>query len=294
MANDPIIAQSVGRLAWDQSGQVSKIEPVWHVLAVFDRACNLVTPNGDVIALVLPEIGDGPLNIVVEKLDQSLGLVQPGMVATLRDARLLIGEVEVRLDQAAVWDPCPDWERLRRDRERLESRLMLVQVIALRHAPAGRLLALLVGQSGNPPYLTAVRQAAEGLRAAWRSGWTTAAAQLAGLGEGLTPAGDDFLSGVMLWAWLAHPDPEPFCRRLAEAAAPRTTTLSAALLRAAGRGECSAPWHRLLGALADGPEDRLEEAVQGVLSCGHTSGADILAGFLYQNVYAATRVPDPL
>ena len=33
-----------------------------------------------------------------------------------------------------------------------------------------------------------------------------AASQLAGLGSGLTPAGDDFLVGVMLWAWLLHPD----------------------------------------------------------------------------------------
>jgi hypothetical protein len=110
---------------------------------------------------------------------------------------------------------------------------------------------------------------------------TELAAQLAGLGSGLTPAGDDFLMGVMLRAWLTHPEPEPFCQQIVEIAVPRTTTLSAALLRAASRGECSAAWHTLLTALESGAQPQLEKAVQAILSHGHTSGADILAGFLW-------------
>jgi hypothetical protein len=103
---------------------------------------------------------------------------------------------------------------------------------------------------------------------------------LAGLGGGLTPAGDDFLTGVMLWAWLTHLEPQGFCRRLFEASAARTTMLSAAFLRSAAEGECSAAWHDLLAALDGGPEQQLAEAVASVLSFGHTSGADALAGFV--------------
>jgi len=107
------------------------------------------------------------------------------------------------------------------------------------------------------------------------------AAQLAGLGSGLTPAGDDFLTGVMLWAWLAHSNPREFSRALVAAAAPRTTTLSAAFLRAAAEGECSAPWHRVLAALVGGAEDVLAASIRQVVACGATSGADTLAGFLW-------------
>jgi hypothetical protein len=89
----------------------------------------------------------------------------------------------------------------------------------------------------------------------------------------------------MLWAWLAHPAPARLCRALAKAAVDRTTTLSAAFLRAAARGECSAPWHALLAALSDGlseeEEARITAAVQKILARGATSGADSLAGFLY-------------
>jgi hypothetical protein len=110
---------------------------------------------------------------------------------------------------------------------------------------------------------------------------SAAARQLAGLGNGLTPAGDDFLTGVMLWAWLAHPQPQRFSALLAETAVPRTTTLSAAFLQAAAEGECSIAWHRLLQALAAGDERNLVGVVASVLATGQTSGADALAGFLW-------------
>ena len=120
------------------------------------------------------------------------------------------------------------------------------------------------------------------------AGWQGAPSQLAagasclaGLGGGLTPSGDDFLAGAMLAAWLSHSVPERVCQLLLHTAAPRTTVLSAALLRAAAAGACSAPWHRLLAALANGGEEQLPSAVEEVLAHGHTSGADALAGFLW-------------
>jgi hypothetical protein len=94
----------------------------------------------------------------------------------------------------------------------------------------------------------------------------------------------------MIAAWLAHPDPRSACRVLLDAAAPRTTVLAAAFLGAAADGQCTPAWHRLLDALAQPPGDAesqgapagdpLTAAVQDVLSFGHTSGADMLAGFL--------------
>jgi len=174
------------------------------------------------------------------------------------------------------------------------SRLPLLHALCLRHAPAGSLMALLeTPLPGDVParaILSTAQEAAEALREGWgsdRERLQEGAAGLAGLGGGLTPAGDDFLTGVMLWAWLAHPTPASPCRTIVEVAAPRTTTLSAAFLQAAGRGECSAAWHALLAALSEGLNEEDEEqeakitvAVQEVLAHGATSGADGLAGFL--------------
>ena len=244
----------------------------WHVLAVFERACDLVTPSDDVIALVLPEIGDGPLNIVVDGRPGVFAGVEPGAPATAEGTTLRLSNLEIRLARAAVWEPCPDWERLRRNWKQIESRLPLVRDLALRQAPPDSLLALLSPELGITGFRAPLGR---------QPVMSDLATQFAGLGGGLTPAGDDFLIGVMLQTWLAHPDPAPLCQTLVEIAAPRTTALSAAFLRAAAKGECNTPWHRLFTTLVDDGQEQLAAATREALSYGYTSGADTLAGFLW-------------
>ncbi len=260
---------------------------VARALGVFERACNLVAPDGDVMALVIPQVGDGPLNVVIHGAAGCFDGIEPGAQATLEGERLRIGGLEVELGTAAVWEPRPDWDALRALRTTIEPRLPLLRALCLRYAPAPGLLALLEHPPPGDALAGAVLAAAREAVAALREGWggdlarlQEGAAKLAGLGHGLTPSGDDYLSGVMLWAWLAHPDPAPFCRALSQAAAPRTTTLSAAFLRAAARGECGAAWHALLAVLGEGDETEIAAAARDIVRFGATSGADSLAGFL--------------
>jgi hypothetical protein len=91
--------------------------------------------------------------------------------------------------------------------------------------------------------------------------------RLAGRGEGLTPAGDDLLAGYAAALVLFHG------RRLeavalTEAAAARTTRLSATLLRHAARGELPEPAHALLEDGDPGP----------LLRFGHSSGRCLRKG----------------
>jgi hypothetical protein len=261
---------------------------VGRVLAVHRRACNLVTEQGDVIALVAPEIGDGPLNIVLGHWPDFLGDVQAGKRVTYGPTRLVFNGLGIDLEAADTWEPCPDWEALRVRRSAAESSLASLAALCLEHDPANALLPLL-GSSSPLQGLAAILtkqfcEAAGQLEAGWggdQGALAEGGAALAGLGDGLTPAGDDFLVGVMLWAWLAHPAPEQFCSTLAEAAAPRTMILSAAFLWAAARGQCSAAWHKLLAALAEGRSAEIAGAARGVLAHGASSGLDALIGFLY-------------
>ena len=261
------------------------------VLAVFDRACNLVTQDGDVLTLVIPQVGDGPLNVVVDGASGLFAGVGTSAVAKLAGERLQVDGLWVDLEGTAVWEPRPDWETLRARRTAIGSWLPHLRALCLRHAPAGSLLALLGGSPPEDTSTHATLSAAQKATVALQEGWAgdpqrlhEGAAGLAGLGSGLTPAGDDLLAGAMLWAWLDHPTPELFCPAVARVAAPRTTTLSAALLKAAARGECSAAWHALISALSmgqrEGARDKITEAVHEILSRGATSGADSLAGFL--------------
>ena len=259
------------------------------VLAVFEQACDLLTSDGQVVALVTPHIGDGPLNVVVDGAQEIFARIYAGAPVRLAGERLWVGAIGIELGNAATWEPCPDWDTLRARRTAILPHLAHLRALCLDLAPAGSFLALLgapaPGNAVARDTLSAAQAAAEALREGWegdREQLRAAAAGLAGLGGGLTPAGDDFLAGAMLRAWLVHPTPGPPCRTLIEVAAPRTTALSAAFLRAAARGECSAPWHALLAALAGDDEKETTAAARDVLSHGATSGADSLAGFLYE------------
>lgn len=260
------------------------------VLGVFQRACLLQLTRDEVVALVFPEIGDGPLNVVVHEQQGVFAPMEPDTPVRLDEDRLYVGELETLLDQAMVWEPRPAWEQLRRYHATILEHLPRLCAQALQCVPPESLWELLVGPAADLAYAGPAKQAAEDLRAAWGCGWEAdgrvkaSAERLAGLGCGLTPAGDDFLAGAMLWAWLAHRNPEPFCQVVLEAAAPRTTTLSVAFLRATAKGECTAAWHHLLSSLMNSAERELEVAVQGVMSHGHTSGADMLAGFVWMGL----------
>jgi hypothetical protein len=244
-------AHSISRTVW---ATLTEQPFTGHVLAVFEHACSLAIPNGGVIALVLPEIGDGPLNIVVNASPTDLEIQKPGMPVRLTGPWLRIGTLEISLDNAKIWEPRPDWNALRAQLSNYKDRFRFLESSARRQAAEGSLLLPVAKGTPTPrpgpstgsrleqAAFQITRQAAEALHAGLdgdKSRLHWGVAQLAGLGRGLTPAGDDFLAGVMLWMWLAHPNPDRLCQQIVTIAAPRTTPLSASFLCAVAKGECS-------------------------------------------------------
>ncbi|MDA3625272.1 DUF2877 domain-containing protein [Saccharopolyspora sp. WRP15-2] len=117
-----------------------------------------------------------------------------------------------------------------------------------------------------------------------------AATSLLGLGPGLTPAGDDFLTGIALLAAQPHSTLSwinPLIGQALDDGPERTTPLSRATLRAALRGRARQGLLDLLRVLLDpapvGDEllaRQLRLHAGPVVGIGHTSGTDILSGLL--------------
>lgn len=116
---------------------------------------------------------------------------------------------------------------------------------------------------------------------------TAAARSLIGLGFGLTPSGDDILTGL---AVLAAADGMRLATALPALVAAvaetdeatletRTTPVSAATLAEAVAGRARARVHDLVAAIAGDVAARpFADAIARVREIGHTSGADVLTG----------------
>lgn len=262
------------------------------VLNAFDRACNLVNQDGALLALLASPHGLNPFALVIDSTEpapfRALSTASPVSVTPLS---LSIGALQIQIMAVDEWNPLPDWPAVRAclapaaNPEWAEA----LAALALGVCPRGSLLELYTTEARaerEQLFLERARRGAVSLAAGLSAGsletCRMGVSDLAGLGGGLTPAGDDFIVGALLAVWVGRfgPQAEALCGPIAEIAAARTTLLSAAYLRAAARGECMQPWHALFHALCASSTGHLPLATRDLLSIGHTSGADALAGFL--------------
>jgi|APTNR8051073442_1049403.scaffolds.fasta_scaffold21188_2 hypothetical protein len=242
------------------------------ILHVFEDACNLVNENGDVLSIVRQKIGEGPFNLVVpENVLFSKHLASESSVS-IRGDELIFGELTISFAYAKTWNPQPEWEVLQKKKETILARLDELQIANDR------------GHSFNTNFITIQSPLSNSLTASLANAdlpsARTAAKKLAGLGMGLTPSGDDFLMGAIHAAWILHPVETAghLAKEIAETAAALTTSLSAAWLRSAGRGEAGILWHELFNSLLLNADVKLP--ITSILSIGETSGADAFAGFV--------------
>ena len=104
-----------------------------------------------------------------------------------------------------------------------------------------------------------------------------------GLGEGLTPAGDDLVLGYLLainrWGDLLCPDQDgpEINQTIRQAAHRKTNTLSANLIECASLGQADERLIQALDGIMTGEPDP-DTCVTLLLSWGHTSGTYVLAG----------------
>lgn len=243
------------------------------ILHVFYRACDLINERREVLSIVTPQIGNGPFTLVLEDEVLFSQYLDIESSVSFHDDKLTLGNLTVNAAEAKLWAPRPAWEDLHAKREDI-----LNQITAL---PAFHY------QSSLPTQLLSTFSIS--LAVANLAASLTSAKQLAGLGIGLTPSGDDFMMGAIYAAWIIHPTDiaKILAEEIANTAAPLTTSLSSAWLKSAGRGEAGIRWHEFFRSLISGDPASIQKAMDKILAVGETSGADALAGFV--SVFAAQR-----
>ncbi len=271
--------------------------------SVFRKAANIAIDD-TMLALLshdLPRMPNGVRlpSIVAEGL---LPQLQPGMEVRIGNERLLIParNFSLHLPEMPAWEPRPGiaghlWRRETvAQHARLLGRYLADQPQQKGLAPL--IGPLLLGQPELAQETPLSRMALPKLRmltlASWMqdsTGVEEATRGLAGLGPGLTPAGDDALAGFASIMALLSPQLSAdgasrrhIARTIAAIARPRTTALSAVLLAHAACGEVAEQLGTLLLSLSL-PAEASEVvllAADRVLAFGACSGGDTLLGIL--------------
>ena len=246
------------------------------LLHLFQNTCNLANEMDEIISLVLPGVGAGPFALVIDETRPYPEYISPDSPISIGSTELRIGQLVIDLETVTLWNPVVAWDRLQSQKAIWQQRLpelermvanyrrQLIEATAVtqQRLQEGVILLLKQLQARNQP----------GIQAGVR--------QLAGLGRGLTPAGDDILLGMIYGLRAVQPEAQcqPLIEWMVATALPLTTTLSGAWFKAAGRGEAVEAWHQLCQwLLVEG--HRWRAAAGRILETGYSSGADALWGF---------------
>ncbi len=254
------------------------------VLGVHRAVVNLVDADGGLVPLAADAVGGLPDGILVADAPDFTHVgIRPGMDARWGAEALLVPDAAllVRTGDAADWSPriathgATAWPRR--------------SMRAWSHAEHVRTRGGLADIAIATPILATLDDA---IRTGDRAAAAAASRRLIGLGPGLTPSGDDALAGIESALRAAGHPMAGFLAAALDDVDARTTTVAAAMLRHAARGDAAERVHRLLDGLLGPDPDALAPAIDAAVRWGATSGSDLLAGVLL-GLDAATGVAAP-
>jgi hypothetical protein len=269
----PALSLGVGAPAEDFSGTVAAVHP---------RVCLVSLADEGLLTLVAPEIGRLPRSI---RFDAPPGFTFENAVSVGADISARAGVLRIADSPISIDLRCATfWRSPLRDLRLDSTHGPVADALSAARAALeqdGRHIGLVRLAGGRFSALATTTRALDAVGAG------EAMSGLVGLGEGATPAGDDFLVGYFaaLWACAAATEPRlaflaALSRRVGQIAS-RTGRVSRTYLEAAAEGEVSERLFDLAMHISAGSgADTIRRVARAAVAVGHSSGACGLYGFL--------------
>jgi len=247
------------------------------VLSLHSRALNILRADGLAVSVVADRISMSAMGVL------AIGLFETPLDTKLMDTAVGMADAVITFDSFATIDcaHCPTWEGTVAPEAVRSMPAEIVHAIQdglFIHGRPGGLLGILRSGPAENAFVTRGRKSLEGGRLE----------ELVGSGPGLTPSGDDFLTGALL----ASSASVSFMRARLERVLPGTTPAGRTLLWMALRGRFPAYLVDFIDAAARAiSADAVGSAVRAACAQGETSGTDALAGFCWQMLRSPNRAP---
>jgi hypothetical protein len=274
------------------------------VHSVFRKAINIAFPDSSLVSVVDSTIGQGPFNIVIN-LPSGLALdrfdIKAGQVAKLSKESLSIGNLDIDLKSSHIYESKHNLSYgLLNQKSQIEQNVLRMAGVVNSEGHFQGLAPMLNLQEHGTPNIFSVEliSAVDSFLIAAQSHNLEAikisASRLIGLGPGLTPAADDFLSGFMLASFLftenlgGNLDSVTGMSKVIAEFSNQTTILSAQYLRQAAIGNGTERAVSVIEKLlTSNLQDDVERVTRSLLSIGATSGTDFAIGIIFGNTEGA-------
>jgi hypothetical protein len=235
-----------------------------------------------------------PFNLTLAGGDQRFERLDPGDPFTIDSGRIFFPGKNIRVftEQAEVWQP-PLPVTIRSSIDEQHARALGIAVRLRELDPNKGYLFLSQAENENiTPDQFSVLRAAQEITASFtrgnRAGFMQATDSLIGAGGGLTPSGDDFLTGFLLYHFRRElatgtqvNSLREWCAEVSATAFLKTTTISANRLMFTARGWSEDIFLDLVDHLFDLSIPFTDEKVCLLMDIGHSSGVDTFMGVLY-------------
>jgi hypothetical protein len=296
-------ARSIGLPANDRIHVQGKIGVVH---SIFRRVINITALENRLITVVGQEVGQGPLNILVD-IPGSLDLltigINKGDTVSQVDDTIVIGEnvLVISTQSAELWRPNRNFQTNLQSIRHIITNIEYLSDFALNFGHLNGLGELIPFthihglKDSETKKLGLVSQIAlphiSSLLKAIKSSHTQEIKRniesLVGLGPGLTPAGDDMLLGLMVsMLYLSENfkeksiDVKKINEDIISVISGKTTTISEEFLREASVGNANEAVASLMECLLTSKSGELENSIRKVLNVGGTSGTDTVFGVI--------------
>ena len=256
--------------------------------SIFDSVVNISAPSG-LITVAARHLDNAPNTVVIDSASMSPLRTRLGGRVVAHGPRLVCpGHFSIDLDDAAVWHAdLPDLSTVAQSQSQaLEQMVTELERLVDREGQPGGIRPRRGAQGTIEREVSRVLDLAahalvRSLAAGDLDAATAWAERLIGLGPGLTPSGDDFVTGLA--AALAAPGTRmhallPWVQELVRDSEPRTNVISWTAMHEAAHGRVRESITAVLRAVAAGDPEALRPAARKVIQIGKTSGTDIVTG----------------
>jgi len=245
----------------------------------FSSAANFF--SDDAFAFVVDtRVGAGPLNIVLEgvKLDSLRSL-------EIKNDCIYLNDDHFSLSDSALFNSNIQIDRI--DKNKFQDNMRFLESALIEYSPP-KSLVFLIDSERKKEFISSfdlamVNRFEEGVRNLLAGDYQIGVEAIKGLGYGLTPGGDDFISGFLIALHVSQQILKTDFSQIIDIihrAAKGSNSFTNIFLDCAARGHVSEKFKKLIFALCSSNENTIEQYTRELLTVGATSGTDQAVGFL--------------